>query len=139
MSTEVHKGWHQNNARRDVGRFANNCIWNSAEACSFPLGLAPALELAVDFIPPTGALWATRLFLHVLDTETKQNGFFGPLVHVPIAIFHLFRNAQLTTVQCVQRVFDRVASFTSGCWGDCIACLPGGFDRGFQLRVGHVS
>jgi hypothetical protein len=54
------------------------------------------------------------VLLHIFDTKAEQNCLFRPLVYMPIAIGLLFRNTQLAAVECVERIFNRVALFACG-------------------------
>ncbi len=114
MGPEVHEGRHQNHARRDIGRFANNAIGHGTETCLFPLGFTPALELAVDLVPPAGALRAAGLLFHILDAEAQQHCLLGPLVDMPVATVLTLSHTQLAGIQCVQGLFDRIALLTCG-------------------------
>mmetsp|Transcript_18116 Transcript_18116/g.28068 ORF Transcript_18116/g.28068 Transcript_18116/m.28068 type:complete len:296 (-) Transcript_18116:65-952(-) len=139
IGAQVHKRRHQNHARRNKGRLADDTVGDSAEARSLPLIVAPALELAVDLVPPAAALRTAILLFHVLDAKTKQHSLFGPLVHMPAAIVLLLRHAQAAAIKGSQSILNRIAGLSRGGGRDGVTRLPGGFNGGFKLCVGHLT
>ena len=99
--------------------------------------LAEAEKEAKKIQDEAAALRTARLHFHILDAEAQQHSLFRPLVHVPIAVALSFGHAQLAAVQRVQRVLDGFARLARGRGRDFVTCLPGGFDCGLKLGVGH--
>ena len=139
VRTEVHEGWHQNDAFGNVRRLTNNCVRNSTEASRLEVFSAPTFELAVDLVPPAVTLRTTRLKLHILDTEAQEHGLFRPLVYMPLTVILTFGNTQCTAIKRVERIFNRFTGFARGRRGDRIAGFPRGFDGSFELDVRHVA
>ena len=115
ISAQINKGRHQHHPRRDKSGFTNNTIGNRAKPCCLPLVIAPAFEFTIDLIPPATALGAALLNRHILNPKPQQNGFFSPLVHMPIAACLLFSNAKRAPIKRVQRLFNRLAHFARCC------------------------
>src|SRR6056297_1189074 len=114
MGAKVHEAWHQYDTGRDIGGFAHHAVGHGTKPRRFPVGLAPALELAVDLVPPAATLRAAVLHLHVLDAKAQQNRLLGPLVHMPVAIVLPFGHAQLARIERIQRRLDGLAGFAPG-------------------------
>jgi hypothetical protein len=118
-------------------RFADDGVGHGAEASGAELGFAPAVEFAVNLVPPVSRLRAAGLQFHILQTEAQQDRLFRPLVHMPIVVALLFGDAQGACAQSLQRGLDGIARFALGGGGDGVAGFPRGLNSGFKGGVGH--
>ena len=139
IGAKIDEGRHQHNARRDVGGPAYDAIGHGAKAGRLPSVVVPAFPLVVDLVPPGGTLRTAFLQFHVLETEAEEHGLLCPLVDVPSAVIHALGDANPAFVQRCQGTLDGVTAFAGRHGRYLVADVPSGFDRGFELSVGHLG